>query len=79
MYMMLMQDDPGRPTDTLDAPQRWFDAMASGLASRLAIKWAPDRVEKLEQLADRAFMFASAEDTEKVPTRIVPDTLGRRF
>jgi len=38
MYCMLMQDDPGAPTATLDAPQRWFDAIAGGLAARLAEK-----------------------------------------
>ena len=79
MYVMLMQNDPGKPTNTLDAPQRWFDAMASGLALRLAEKWAPERMQVLEQRADRAFSFAAAEDTEKVPLRIVPDVLGRRY
>lgn len=79
LHCMLMQDDPGSPTATLDAPQRWFDAMASGLAARLAEKWAPDRVDKLTAAADRAFNFAAAEDTEKVPLRIVPDVLGRRW
>jgi len=79
MYCMLMQDDPGSPTNTLDAPQRWFDAIASGLAARLAEKWAPDRMATLQASANRAFDFASAEDTEKVPTRIVPDMRGRRF
>tara|TARA_R110000751_G_scaffold18476_2_gene56190 strand:- start:850 stop:1539 length:690 start_codon:yes stop_codon:yes gene_type:complete len=79
MYVMLMQDDPGNPTATLDAPQRWFDAMASGMAARLSQKWAPERQPALQAQADRAFTFAAAEDTEKVPTRIVPDVLGRRF
>ena len=79
MYVMLMQNDPGSPISTLDAPQRWFDAMASGLAERLAVKWAPDRMDKLKQLADEAYSYAAAEDTEKVPMRIVPDYLGRRF
>lgn len=79
MYCMLMQDDPGNPTNTLDAPQRWFDAIASGLAARLAVKWAPDRLEMLKMEAADAYRLAAAEDTEKVPTRIVPDVLGRRF
>lgn len=79
MYSMLMQDDPGSPTATLDAPQRWFDAMAAGLAARLAEKWAPARHDGLQLKADRSFNFASAEDTEKVPTRIVPDMRGRRW
>ena len=79
MYCMLMQDDPGAPTATLDAPQRWFDAIAGGLAARLAEKWSPDRMAVLQVNANRAFDFASAEDTEKVPTRIVPSMRGGRF
>lgn len=79
MSCMLMQNDPGAPTNTLDAPQRYFDAIAAGLAARLAVKWQPDKVALLQGLADRAFDFAAAEDTENVNMRIVPDILGRRF
>jgi len=78
MYVMLMQDDPGSMISTLDAPQRWFDAMASGLAVRLAGKWAPERKADLMMDYERAYTFAAAEDTEKVPMRIIPDVLGRR-
>lgn len=76
---MLMQDDPGNPTNTLDAPQRFFDAMASGLAARLALKWAPERYTVLAAIAETAFYKAAAEDTENVNMRIVPDLMGRRF
>ncbi len=79
MYVMLMQDDPGSPTNTLDAPQRWFDAMASALAARLSEKWAPDRYDRLMSAAARAFDFSAAEDSENVPLRITPDVLGRRW
>ena len=79
MYVMSMQNDPGNPTNTLDAPQRWFDAMASGMAVRLAEKWAPERLADLRGQANLAFQFASSEDTEKVPVRITPDVLGRRW
>lgn len=80
MYMncMLMQDDPGAVTNTLDAPQRYFDAIAGGLAARLAVKWAPEKVGLLQGLADKAFELAAAEDTENVPMRITPNVLGRR-
>lgn len=76
---MLMQQDPGSPTATLDAPQRFFDAIAGGLAARLAEKWAPERFDKLQMKADMAFNTAAAEDTENVPMRIVPSMSGRRY
>lgn len=78
-YAMTMQEDPGSPTNTLDAPQRFFDAIAGGLAARLAVKWAPEKVPMLLGMADQAFAIAAAEDTENVPMRIVPDTIGRRW
>lgn len=78
-YVMNMTQDPGSPTNTLFAPQRWFDAIASGTAARLAGKWAPDRKADLIADFDRAYEFAAAEDAENVPLRIVPDNLGRRW
>lgn len=79
MNCMLMQDDPGNPTNTLDAPQRYFDAIAGGLSARLAVKWAPEKVGLLQGQADKAFELAAAEDTENVNMRIVPDMYGRRW
>lgn len=77
-YVMTMNQDAGAYTNTLSAPQRWFDAMAAAMAARLAVKWAPDRIPVLGPIADRAFDFAAAEDTENVPMRIVPNMMGRR-
>lgn len=78
-YTQRMQQDPGAMTNTVDAPQRWADAIAAGLAARLAVKFAPEKVPMLQTLADKAFGAATAEDTENVPMRIMPDTLGRRY
>lgn len=72
-------EDIGDYGNTIDAPQRWFEAMASGLAAKLAIKWAPDRYDRLQLLADQAFAAATAEDTENVALRLVPDNMGRRW
>lgn len=77
-YVMNMTQDPGQPTNTLFAPQRWFDAIAAGTAARLAGKWAPERKADLISDFERAFLLASTEDTENVPMRIVPNLLGRR-
>ena len=78
-YAARMQQDVGAFTNTLDAPQRWADAIIAGLAARLAIKFAPDRYDKLQLLADRAYAAAATEDTENVPLRLVPDMQGRRI
>lgn len=56
-----------------DAPNRWMEAVASGLAAMLAVKWAPDKVPMLKADADEAFTKAMMEDRERVPLSILPD------
>jgi hypothetical protein len=61
-----------------DAPQRWMDAIAAGLAYRLSVKGAGGDTAGLKNDADAAFAAAAAEDRERVPLNVVPDiTLGR--
>ena len=78
-YRMTMQQDIGKYTNTVDAPQRWMDAIAAGLASRLAVKFAPDRLQVLKLEAAEAYATASREDRERVPLRIAPDMMGGRY
>lgn len=75
-YRMKIQQDAGAPTDSLDIPNRWMEAIASGLAAKLAVKFAPDRLVTLQQMADAAYARAIAEDRERVPLRITIDTWG---
>lgn len=75
-YRMKIQQDAGAPTDSLDIPNRWMEAIASGLAAKLAVKFAPDRLVVLQQMADAAYARAIAEDRERVPLRITIDTWG---
>lgn len=75
-YRMKIQQDAGAPTDSLDIPNRWMEAIASGLAAKLAVKFAPDRLGMLQQMADAAYTRAIAEDRERVPLRITVDTWG---
>jgi hypothetical protein len=64
-----------RNSDEVDMNQtspmsyEWLDAYASELAARMAWKYAPDRVEKLQARADRAFLEARYADRERAPTR----------
>ena len=67
-------EDVGNPSNTLDVASRWFEPVASGLAARLAVKFAPDRLDRLKALADEAFAYAHREEREKGDTQF---TMGR--
>lgn len=75
-HRMKIQEDAGAFTDSMDAPNRWMEAIASGLAAKLSIKFAPDRYAPLQSLADSAYARAAAEDRERVPLRITIDMQG---
>lgn len=75
---------------TLDAPYRFFDAFVAGLAARLAVHYAPERLGSgrkngmpgtgtgLLGAYDEAWDFATTRDTENVALNILP-ALGRYF
>lgn len=73
-HRMKIQEDAGAFTDSMDAPNRWMEAIAAGLAAKLAVKFQPDRLEFLQGMADTAYARAAAEDREKVPLRITIDS-----
>jgi hypothetical protein len=73
-HRMKIQEDAGAFTDSMDAPNRWMEAIAAGLAAKLAVKFQPDRLEFLQGMADVAYNRAAAEDREKVPLRITIDS-----
>ena len=55
-------------SETADVPYRWFEALASGLAARLALKFAPEKFALLEKLAAGALQRAKSEDRERTDT-----------
>ena len=75
-HRMKIQEDAGDFTNSMDAPNRWMEAIAAGLAAKLAVKFAPDRLSFLQGLADGSYDRAAAEDREKVPLRITIDMQG---
>lgn len=75
-YRMKIQQDAGAFVNNLDGPNRWMEAIAAGLAAKLAVKFDPDRLNFLQGLADQAYDRAKAEDREKVPLRITIDNWG---
>lgn len=78
-FAWTMVQNAGAFTNQLDLPNRWYEALTSDLASRLAMKFAPDRYAVLKQAAIDAFNAAAAEDVESVPLRITPNIIGGRF
>lgn len=47
----------------------WLDAYALEIASRMALKYAPDRIETLATLAGQAFLLAEQGNRERAPVR----------
>lgn len=53
-----------------DAPRLFQDALTAGLAFRLAVKYAPDRVQLLQGLYEQALGFAMGENRYRGPIKI---------
>lgn len=68
-----MQDWVGM-NGTQDTPPRFMEAIAAGLAARLAEKGEGGAdVNRLSAAAEAAFVRAAMEDRERVPTSVTPD------
>jgi hypothetical protein len=70
--------DAGGNAHEPDIPYYMRDAFAAGLAARLAIKFSPDRVGMLEQLAERSLNRANASQRTLGDVVIVPSSNYRR-
>ena len=71
-----IQDAELTDVQTVDIPYRWLDALAAGLAARLAAIYAPDRMQMLEAKAQQAYIIAATQDTENVGLYITPGLSG---
>jgi hypothetical protein len=61
---------------SLDAPYRFLDSYATGLAARLAQIYRPEQADKLEALFEARFKRAAATDQEATPIAIIPGLQG---
>lgn len=83
-YAYLMQQTYDVVTSggtTLDMPWRFLEAFCAALAAKLAWKYPPPpqsgvTVQMLEQRAQQAWDWASAQDVEEVPMYLVPGLGG---
>lgn len=58
---------------TAQIPQRFYDALVAGITARLAMKFAPDKLQIMEAKANEAYEIAAKTDFENVTLRFEPD------
>ena len=68
--------DVGTLTQTLDIPQRWYEAVVSMLAAKLAAEYAevdPQLIPMLDSKATQALYWAQQEERDKSPINFAPN------
>lgn len=68
--------DVGTLQDSLEIPQRWYEAVQMMLAHRMALELpgvAPDRIGYLEKMADKYLYEAEQEERDKSPIYWAPN------
>ena len=71
-----LQDANMNGTQEVDIPPIWLEAMAFGLAERLALIWAPEKVAIMKPMADEAYQIAANQNVETAAFYISPSTSG---
>lgn len=61
---------------TVEIPYLWLESFAYGLAQRLAMMWAPDKVAMLKPMADEAYSIAASQNVETAQQYISPQLSG---
>ena len=56
----------------VEIPYYFFEAFAYGLAQRLALIWAPDKIQMIKPLADEAYQIAASQNIETAQQYISP-------
>ena len=69
-------DDISASNEDADVPYRWSDCICAGLASKLSIKFAPEKFQILNEMYESAFNFAASSDNDGVSLRVQPTALN---
>jgi hypothetical protein len=73
-YAVKRVEDAGAYTNDPDAPNRFLPALCAGVASALALKRAPDRIQTLKLLYEDSLQRALTEDGARTSAYISPQT-----
>jgi len=71
-----LQDSGLSNGQQVEIPYLWMEAFAYGLAQRLSMIWAPDKVALLKPMADEAYMIAAEQNVETAQQYITPTLAG---
>jgi len=69
-------DDVTLSNQDTDVPYRWSDCICAGLSAKLALKFAPEKFQMLNEMYERAFNFAASSDNDGVSLRVQPTALN---
>ena len=75
-WAMNQLDDVTASNQDADVPYRWSDCICAGLASKLSMKYAPEKFQLLNEMYERSFNHASSSDNDGVSLRIQPTVLN---
>ena len=75
-WAMNQQEDITASNQDTDIPYRWSDTICAGLSSKLAVKYAPDKFQLLNEMYERSFSFAASSDNDGVSLRVQPTALN---
>jgi len=78
-YYLKRLDDIGTSQNEPDVPFRFLPCLAAGLAYYISVKRSPQRVPLLKAMYDEERARAAAEDSERVPLRLVPTQSSLRI
>jgi len=71
-----IQDSNLQNGEQVEVPYYFLEALAFGLAQRLAMIWAPEKVAIMKPLADEAYQIAASQNIETSNTYISPQLAG---
>lgn len=67
-----IQDSNLQNGEQTEVPYYFLEALAFGLAQRLAMIWAPEKIAIMKPLADESYQIATAQNVETANTYISP-------
>jgi len=77
-YAMTQLEDITLSDQDTDIPYTWTECICAGLASKLSVKFAPDKYPLLKQIYNEAFEYASTNDNDGVSLKLMPTGLNLR-
>ena len=77
-WAMTQLDDITLSNQDADIPYTWSECICAGLASKLSVKYAPDKYPLLKQIYNEAFEYASTNDNDGVSLKLMPTGLNLR-